>query len=58
VAGHQELPAAIITSLSQALHCPVETLDLMRYFHSPHHAELKKWNFHVLSPLGLAIGKY
>lgn len=52
---HQEVPLTVSSSLSESLQSPVEILDLMKYFHSPQHSELKSLRHHVLSPLGLAL---
>jgi len=58
VAWHQEAPPTVFSSLSESLQSPVEALDLMKFFHSPQHSELKRLRHHVLSPLGLAVGRY
>ena len=57
VACHQEIPLTVLSTLSETLQSPVEPLDLMKYFHSPQHSELKSLRHHVLSPLGLALGR-
>jgi type IV pilus assembly protein PilM len=57
VACQKEVPLAVFTSLSETFQSPVESLDLMKYFHSPQHAELRSVRHHVLSPLGLAVGR-
>jgi hypothetical protein len=57
VACHQEIPLTVLATLSEILKSPVEALDLMKYFHSPQHSELKSLRHHVLSPLGLALGR-
>ena len=58
VACHQEPPPATFSSLSERLQNPVEPLDLMKFFHSPQHADLKSLKSHILPPLGLAIGRH
>jgi type IV pilus assembly protein PilM len=55
VACHHEVPLSVFSTLSETLQSPVEALDLMKYFHSPQHSELKSLKTHLLPSLGLAV---
>ncbi len=57
VACHQEVPVTVLSTLSETFQTPVEFLDLMKWVHSPQHAELKSLRHQVLSSLGLALGR-